>query len=544
MYDLIIKKARIMDGSGSPSFIADLAVNGDSIVLIGDLSACEAKEIVDADGLALAPGFIDLHTHSDTFFLIEGEAHSHIRQGVTTAGLGNCGGSAAPRNEAMIADGQRLQKANFPDQEASNYSSVAEYFQEVEKRGISQNAVYWVGQGTIRQYVMGYDSSEPNAEQLSEMKALTRQAMEEGAIGISSGLIYTPSIYAKEAEIIELAKETAPYGGVYATHIRGENDTVIEAIQEALNIAKTAHVPVQISHLKAMGRHMWGQSVQILAMIEQAVKEGIDVTFDQYPYTAAACGLDAALPPWASVGGKLKMVERLQDPAERAKMLADITNPDGKDGWYSIWKGVGWDNILVVGYSVDTSLEGKTVAEIGEIWQMDPWDACCELIIRKGGDRVSIVYFAIGEEDMERIMQHPLQMVGSDSSGVGITGPLARGKAHPRGFGSFVKVLGHFARDRKLFSQEEAVRKMTSAPALRVGMNDRGFLRPGYKADMVLFDPATVDAQGDYINPSQYPVGICKVWVNGVLTVDGDEHTGAKAGKMLRRQDLALQPRA
>ena len=540
MYDLIIKQARIMDGSGSPSYIADVAIQGDSIVLIGDLSQAEAKEVIDASQFALAPGFIDLHTHSDSTFLIEGLAHSHIRQGVTTAGLGNCGGSAAPRNEAMQADSLRLQGAFYPTVTPAHFSTVAEYFAEVESRGISQNAVYWVGQGTIRQVVMGFDSSKPSSEQLDAMKALTRQAMEDGAIGISTGLIYTPSIYAEEDEIIELAKETAPYGGVYSTHIRGENDTVIEAIQEALNIAKAANIPVQISHLKAMGRHMWGKSVDILHMLEKAVEEGIDVTFDQYPYTAAACGLDTVLPPWASVGGKQKMVERLQDSTERAKMLEDITSPQGKDGWFSIWKGVGWENIMIVGNSADTSVEGKTIAEIGELWSMDPWDACCEMIIRKGGDRVSIVYFSIGEEDMERIMKHPLHMVGSDSSGVGNTGLLARGKAHPRGFGSFVKVLGHFARDRGFFTQEEAVRKMTSAPALRVGMMDRGFIRPGYKADLVLFNPDTVDAQGDYVDPSQYPVGICKVWVNGVLTVDGENHTGANAGRVLRRQDLGL----
>ena len=538
MYDLIIRKVRVMDGSGAPSYVADVAVKGDSIVLIGDLCDATAKEIVAGEGLALAPGFIDLHTHSDSPFLIEGEAHSHIRQGVTTAGLGNCGGSAAPRNAAMIEDSLRLMKLNYPEGEPTTFSTVAEYFAEVEKRGISQNAVYWAGQGTIRQYVMGFDDSAPSTEQLEQMKELTRQAMEDGAIGISTGLIYTPSIYANEEEITELAKETAKYGGVYATHIRGENDTVIEAIQEAINIGKNAGVPVQISHLKAMGRHMWGKSVDILAMLEKANAEGVSVTFDQYPYTAAACGLDTVLPPWASVGGKLKMIERLQDPIERAKMHADIVNPDGLDGWFSIWKGVDWDNIMIVGYSVDRSFEGKMISEIAEILKMDPWDTCCELLIRKGGDRVSIVYFSIGEEDMERIMQHPLHMVGSDSSGVGITGPLARGKAHPRGFGSFVKVLGHFSRDRGLFTQEEAVRKMSSAPALRVGLKDRGFIQPGKKADLVLFDPKTVDAQGDYVNPSQYPIGICKVWVNGVLTVDGPEHTGAKAGQMLRRQDI------
>jgi len=537
VYDLIIKQVRIMDGSGAPSYLADVAILGDTIALIGELSAFEAKETIAGNGLALAPGFIDLHTHSDSNFLAGGEAHSHIRQGVTTAGLGNCGGSAAPRSPAMLAEGRRMQQQQNPDLPPYEGTTVADYFAEVDKRGISQNAVFWVGQGTIRNYVMGFDSSPANEEQLAAMKQLVRQAMEDGAVGVSTGLIYTPGVYAEEAEIIELIKETTPYGGIYNTHIRGENDTVFTALNEAINIARQAKVPVQISHLKAMGRHMWGQSKEILQLLDDAVAEGIDVTFDQYPYTAAATGLDAALPPWSHVGGKKKLVERLQDPAEKARILADVINPEGIDGWFSIWKGVGWENIMVTGYSPDRDLEGKSVAEIGEIWGMDPWDACCELIIRRGGDRVSIVYFAMGDEDVERIMQHRLQMVGSDSSGTNNEGP-SRGKAHPRGYGSFVKVLGHYARDVGLFSQEEAVRKMSAAPALRIRLKDRGFIHPGKKADLVLFDPATVNSQGDYVNPSQFPVGICKVWVNGVLTVDGDKHTGAKAGKMIRRQEI------
>ncbi|MCL2498434.1 MAG: amidohydrolase family protein, partial [Symbiobacteriaceae bacterium] len=307
-----------------------------------------------------------------------------------------------------------------------------------------------------------------------------------------------------------------------------------EALQEAIRTAAAAGVPVQISHLKIMGKHMWGRSQEMLAMLEQAVAEGVDVTFDQYPYTAGATGLDASLPPWASVGGRQKMIERLQDPEEKARMLADIENPEGVDGWISLQKGVGWENTLVTGYTPDPILEGKTVAEIAELWGMSGWDACCELLIRRGGDRVGVCYFSMGEEDIDRIMQHPLMMVGSDSSGVGVTGRLARGKTHPRTFGTFVKVLGEYARDRGLFSQEEAVRKMTSAPARRVCLHDRGYIRPGMKADLVLFDPEKVNSQGDYVNPSQYPVGVHKVWVNGVLTINEGEHTGALAGKVLK----------
>jgi N-acyl-D-amino-acid deacylase len=381
---------------------------------------------------------------------------------------------------------------------------------------------------------MDYDPAAANPEQLQAMKDLVKEAMDAGAVGISTGLIYTPGVYADEAEITELIKVTAEYGGIYTSHIRGENDTLFEAVREAIDAAKAAEVPLHISHLKVMGRHMWGRSTELLEMIDKANTDGIDVTFDQYPYLAGATGLDASLPPWAHVGGRQKLLERLQDPETKARILADINNPDGVDGWISVQKGVGFENTLVVGYPPDPSLAGKTVAQIAEIWGLSPWDACCELLIRRGGDRVGVCYFAMGDEDMERIMVHPLMMVGSDSSGVTIKDSSVRMSGHPRGFGTFVKVLGLYAREKGLFSVEEAVRKMTSAPALRVGLKDRGLIKPGYKADLVVFDPETVNSQGDYVNPAQYPVGVYQVWVNGVLTFDGKEHTGATAGKVLK----------
>ncbi|MCL2006782.1 MAG: D-aminoacylase [Treponema sp.] len=534
MYDLIIKNANLMDGSGSPAFKADLAVKGDSIVKIGDLSSAEAKESVDASGLTLAPGFIDLHTHSDMNLLIDGEAHSHILQGVTTVGVGNCGTSVAPLNKEMSEETNRLVKSYYPDAKPYEFSTVGEFFTELEKRGISQNMVFWVGQGSIRQYVMGFKGDKASAEELAAMKQQVKKAMDDGAIGVSTGLIYVPGVYAEREEIIELIKETAPYKGIYSSHIRGENDTVFDALNEAIDVARAAGVPLHVSHLKIMGSHMWGRSKEMLKLIEDAVASGVDVTFDQYPYKAGATGLNAVLPPWASIGGKEKLIERLKDPAERAKIRADISNPDGIDGWYSLWKGVGWENIMVTGFPPDKSLEGKSVAEIGKIWGMDGFDACFELILKKDGDRADIVIFSMGDEDIENIMKHPLQMVASDSIGQRAPGDPSEGQTHPRGFGTFVKVLGEYARERKVISMEEAVRKMTSTPAKRVGIKDRGLLKEGMKADLVLFDAKTVNSNGDYTNPRMYPTGIHKVWVNGVLASKGKEHTGARPGKVLK----------
>lgn len=532
MFDLIIHNARVIDGTGFASYLADVAVKDGMIWQIGDLSGVDAKEVIDAQGKALAPGFIDIHSHSDTTLLADYRGQSHLQQGVTTEVLGQCGGSAVPRTAEMALAQKEMQLRLQPQAEPFMGTTTAEYLAELERRGISQNIVFVLGQGNLRQIVMNYDDGPANETQLEQMKQLVRQSMAEGSAGISTGLIYAPSIYAATDEIVELAKVAAEYDGIYFTHMRGENDTVIEAVQEALEIGRRAKIKVQLSHLKAMGRHMWGKSTEILALLDAARKEGIDVTFDQYPYTAAACGLDTVLPPWASIGGKAKMVERLQNPAEKARMLADITNENGLGDWISIYKGVGWDQIMITGFPPDANLEGKMIAEIAADQGKDPWDTCCDLIIRNHGERVSIVYFAIGEEDLERILCHPLQMVGSDTGAV--SGEPGPGKPHPRAFGSFAGILGKYVREKKLFSLEEGVRKLSSAQAARLQLKDRGLIRPGYRADLVLFDPDTVNAPADYLQPRQYAVGIEAVWVNGVLSVRNGVHTGAKAGMVLR----------
>ena len=427
MFSLIISNGLVVDGTGNPWYRADIGVEGDRITCIGNLSRAKAARRIDAKGQVVAPGFIDIHTHSDLALVVDGRADAHVRQGVTTSVTGNCGTSAAPATE----------------------------------------------------------------DTLSLM----------AGIGIGG---------ARADDVEWRSPAVAEYDGMYATHIRGENDTVMEALEEALEIGRRAGVRVQISHLKAMGRHMWGKSVYLLAAIDKARAEGLDVTFDQYPYNASATGLSAVLPPWAQEGGKDEFMRRLRDEESRARMRQDILN--GTGDWVSMYKGVGWENILIT-QCPDPSFEGKSIAQIAEEQGKDGFDACFDLLLEFEG-KPRMVYFTIGDEDLERIMRHPAGMVGSDSSASHIEGPLAVGKPHPRAFGTFVRVLGRYVREKKVITLEEAVRRMTSAPAQKLRLMDRGLLRPGMKADIVVFDPDTVADTATYEKPYSYAVGGSGQWTS------------------------------
>ncbi|QOR36472.1 D-aminoacylase [Clostridium sp. 'deep sea'] len=526
MYSYIIKNARLLDGAGNPWRYGDVAIKNDIIASIGDFSNAKAETVIDAKGLYLSPGFIDVHTHSGMVLYVDGRAHSHLLQGVTTNVLGQCGSFLAPVTDL------RLQTSD-KSQIDITWRTTNEFLTLLEEKDLSVNVVPVAGQAAIRQCVMGYNPNKPSNTEMNEMKELLKEAMESGCFGVSTGLIYTPSSYADTEELIELTKIIADYNGIYFSHIRGENDFVLEAVNEAIEIGKQANVPVQISHLKAMGRHMWGKSVDILNMIDKAREDGIEVTFDQYPFKASACGLSAVLPPWAHVGGASKMRERLADKEQRAKIKHDILQ--GVDKWISIHKGVGFDNILITHTFEDESLIGKTVAEIAKERNADEFETCFDILQSIEG-RVSIVYFTICDEDLERIMKHPAMMVGSDTSARPIDGPLTAGMPHPRTYGSFARVLGEYVRDKQVLTLPEAIRKMTSASAFKLGLYDRGLLLPGKKADLVLFDANTVRTDVTYTNPKQFPVGIKKVFVNGVLSVDNSKHTGASAGVVIRRK--------
>lgn len=527
MYSLIVRGGRLYDGSGNPWFRGDIGVVGDRIEAIGDLRGSKAERTIDAGDHAVAPGFIDIHTHSDTSLLVDGRGESHIRQGVTTAVIGNCGTSAAPLTDSEVDK----MSGSFPAGSEWRWKTYAEYLACVEKAGTSMNVAPLVGHGTVRNAVMGYRDEVPAPGELEAMSALVRQAMEDGCFGMSTGLIYTPGCYGGTDEIVHLAKVVAEYGGLYFTHIRGENDTLLGAISEAIDVGRRSGAPVQIAHLKAMGSHMWGESATVLRMIDQARAEGLEVTFDQYPYTASATGMAATLPPWAQAGGRDKFMERLGDSDARSRMKRDME--DGVDGWFSLLKGVGWDKIIVTNCR-DASAIGKSVAQIAEGRGKDGFDTCFDLLVENMG-QVSIVFFNIGDEDLERILRHPAGMIGSDSSSSAVDGTLARGKPHPRSFGTFARVLGHYARDKGVISLEEAIRKMTMMPSRKLRLYDRGLLRPGMKADMVVFDPATVGDRATYLDPFQYAAGVETVVVNGRVAVMDGENTGEKAGEVLRR---------
>jgi len=530
VFSLIISNGVVIDGTGNPWFRADIGVRGDRITRIGNLAREKAARRIDAKGLVVTPGFIDIHTHSDLALVVDGRAEAHILQGVTTSVTGNCGTSAAPATEDTLSLMASI-GIGGAKREDLEWRSPADYLTVLEKKGVSTNVAALVGHGTVRNCVMGFRAGKPSPEELSRMKDLVRDAMEAGYFGMSTGLVYTPGVYADTDEIAELASVVGEYDGVYATHIRGENDTVMEALDEALEVGKRAGVGVQVSHLKAMGRHMWGKSTDLLASIERARKEGLDVTFDQYPYNASATGLSAVLPPWAQEGGRDEFMRRLRDKSARARMREDILN--GTGDWVSMHKGVGWENILVT-QCPDPSFEGKSVAEIAAEQGKDGFDACFDLLLEFEG-KPRMVYFTIGDEDLERIMRHPAGMVGSDSSTSHIEGPLAVGKPHPRTFGTFVRVLGRYVREKGTITLEEAVRRMTSAPAQKLRLMDRGLLRPGMKADIVVFDPDTVADTATYEKPYSYAVGVSTVVVNGQVVVDDGQHTGALAGEVLRR---------
>jgi N-acyl-D-amino-acid deacylase len=522
---------RIVDGSGNPWYEGDIGIADGQIRAVGRIGKVAADTVIDGTDLVAAPGFIDIHTHSDIPLLVDGEGNAHIRQGVTTNIIGNCGGSAAPLTDAT-AEMMKAQTTDTGEGFEWNWRSMADYLAKLERQGTSINVVPLVGQGTIRGAVMGYADRPPTSNEMDEMKALVDRAMADGAFGLSSGLIYVPGSYAATDEVAELAKVAASHGGIYASHIRGENDTLLDAVAEAIDIGRRAGLPVEIAHFKAMGRHMWGKSVDSLRLVDEARAAGVDVTCDQYPYNASATGLGAYLPAWAHVGGQQALQARLRESETRARIKNDILN--GTDGWVSLHKGVGWENTMVVRCS-DSALEGLTVTEIAKLRNIDDFDAAFDLLMENVG-RVSVVYFTIGDEDIARIMRHPAVMVGSDSSAISATGPLASGKPHPRSFGTFVRVLGHYVRDQNVITLSEAIRKMTSLPAQRMGLLDRGLLRPGMKADVALFDPARVRDNSTYTQPQQYPTGVEHVIVNGQVSVFGGQHLGVRAGMVLRRK--------
>jgi len=529
--DVIIRNGMVVDGSGNPWVRMDVAIKDGRIVRLGRSLPLTGDREINAEGRVVCPGFIDPHNHSDLSVLFNPRAESAVMQGVTTMIVGNCGISLAPVNpERAELLKRHLSPFIPPGAELKlEWRSFGEYLRRVEEGGCSCNLASLVGHGTIRIYVMGVERREPTVEELEEMKRLVAESMEEGALGLSTGLIYPPGMFSKTQELIELARVVARYGGVYASHIRGEGDTLIEAVEEAIQIGEEAGVPVQISHHKASGRPNWGRSAQTLRMMEEARMRGVDVTCDQYPYEAGMTSLATLLPPWAHEGGLERLLERLRRPEERERMRRDIEQ--GVPGWQNWVRDCGWENIYISSVKTERNrrLEGKSLAEAAEIRGEDEFTALCNLLLEEEG-AVLIVLFAMCEEDVRRILKHPLQMVGTDSWAV----TPHVGKPHPRFYGTYPRILGRYVRDEGLLRLEEAIRKMTSFPAQRFGLKGRGLIREGFYADIVIFDPKRVIDRATYKNPHQFPEGIEYVLVNGKPVVEEGRHTGILPGSVIR----------
>jgi N-acyl-D-amino-acid deacylase len=521
----------IFDGTGAPARRVDIGIVGDKIAAIDDLSNTSSTRVLDATKRYIAPGFIDMHTHSDQTVLINPKMESKIHQGVTTEVTGNCGESAAPLYGAARDD--LLHDIAQYKHLMLDWQTMGEYLERIERTRLSTNYVTYVGQGTLRACVMGHAMRAPTSDELKQMQNLLARAMEEGAWGVSTGLIYPPSAYADVDELVALSRVAAERGGLYTSHIRNEGDRLLEAVDEALAIGERAQIRVQLAHHKAAGKRNWGKVSQSIAKIEQARARGINVCADQYPYVASSTGLGTVIPDWAHEGGWGKMVERLRDPATRQRITDEvrITRP----GWENPAVDSGWHNILIVGCKSDRSLQDKTVWQIAERQGKDPVETSCDLLIANEG-AVQVVIFSMSDEDVRTVMRVPWVSVGSDSSARAPTGPLAEAQCHPRTYGTFPRVLAKYVRDDKVLSWELAIAKMTARPAQMLGLPQRGEIRAGYFADLVVFDPATIADTATFTEPHQFPVGIDYVFVNGNLTIERGKHTEARAGRVLRKK--------
>ena len=528
-YDLAIIDAHIMDGSGSPWYEGAVAVKGGRIAAIGRLGKVPARRTIDAQGMVVSPGFIDLHSHSDFALLADGKAESKIRQGVTTEIIGESEsagpvlGPAIPQLDKELAS-MGLQR---------EWSTLGEYFATLQKHGTAVNIASYVGSGQIRLDVMGNVNRAPTPGEVGKMKSLVEQAMQDGAIGLASGLIYFPNAYVKTDELSELARVAAHYGGIYTTHIRDEGDHISEALREAIEIGERAGLPVHILHYKIAGERNWGKMSETNALIQSARDRGLDVTADQYPYLAGMTGLQMCLPPKYLEGTHEQVIQRLKDPASRDEIRQMIAG--GVPGWggNQIQLAGGWHGAMVASLQnpQNKSYEGKRMDEIAASMKKDPVDALSELLISEVTFPYAI-YFVMSEPDVRLAMQQPWVGIGSD--GVAVSPDMKFiGKPHPRFYGTFPRVLGYYVREQKVLTLPDAIRKMTSFAAQITGLTDRGLLRPGMAADIAIFDPEQVSDKATFEDPSQYPAGIAYVVVNGTVVIDQGKHTGALPGRVL-----------
>ena len=524
-YDVLILNGRIVDGTGDPWYYGDVGIRGDKIVAIGKLASASATRRIDASGKIVSPGFIDMLGQSGMSILVDNRAMSKISQGVTTEVTGE-GGSVAPVNDRIRTEmAPYLEKYKL----TVNWDDFEGYWRRFSSNKSAINLASFVGATQVRAYVVGYDERDPSPQELDQMKELVRDAMKQGALGVSSSLIYAPATYAKTQELIELAKAAAEYGGMYISHIRDEGDEgkEAEAIYEAADIARAAHCSVEIWHLKVAGYENWGKMPDVVRQIESLRREGIDMTADLYPYIASSNSLDATVPGWAHAGGRAKLLERLADKETREKIRAELTGSHAG-------LGVNFEGILIA-QTFNPQLkefEGKRLNEVAKAWNEDPYDALFDFIL-KDSSRTGKITFSMSEQDLRFAMGQNWVSFCSDANARATDGPLSEGKPHPRAYGAFVRAIGKYARDEKILTLEEAVRKMTSQPATRVGLKERGILKPGFYADVVVFDPETIADKATFEQPHQYAAGVENVFVNGQEVWEGGKWTGNLPGKPL-----------
>jgi len=528
-YDLVIRHGKIVDGTGNPWFYGDVGINGDRISAVGKIPAGSANREIGAQGLIVSPGFVDMHSHSDFLLLEDGNAQSKIRQGVTTKVLGE-GSSAGPYQGKLSPRTVTVRGKTI------ELKRLGQYFDAVEDAGISTNVASYVGIGNVWQSVMGTSFDRPTKKQIQQMQQLVDEAMRDGARGLSSQVMMPPGSLASTDDLVELCKVVAKYDGIYSTHIRNEGLKVFESVKEAIEIGERAGVPVDVIHLKIADQKYWGRMNEVLALFEAARKRGLNVQANVYPYTRGNNNLVSIIPPWAHEGGRQKLLERLKDPAQRSRMKQEIRGDI--EGWYNHYTAIGgdWSRMLI---SANNSFKGLTMDRVMALRTQgkknpDLLEELFDFLIEQNGS-ISTVYAHHTEDDMNLALKQPWCSVGSDGSAYAIEGKLRRGNPHPRNFGTFPRVLGVYVRELKLLRLEDAVRKMTSLNAAKIGIRDRGLLQKGLFADVTIFNPDTVIDKSAYTDPFQYPVGIEYVIVNGQLVLDREKHTGVRPGRALRK---------
>jgi N-acyl-D-amino-acid deacylase len=528
-FDIVIRGGMVYDGSGSPGVRSDVGIRRDRVVAVRDLSAATASTVIDASGMAVAPGFVNMLSWSTESLLVDGRSQGEIRQGVTTQIFGE-GSSMGPLNQAMK---KRMVEQMGDLKFDITWTTLSEYLQELERRGVSQNVASFLGATTVREHVIGLADRKPTASELETMRDIVRREMEAGALGIGSSLIYAPAFYASTDELIELCKVAAKYHGKYISHLRSEGNRLVEAVEELIRISRAANIPAEIYHLKAAGEANWSKMPRVIEMIEQARRRGLRITADMYTYTAGATGLDASMPPWVLDGGYEEAFKRLRDPEIRKKIASAIRTPS-RD-WENLFLAAGSpDRVLLVEFKSEAlkPLTGKTLAEAARMRGEDPIDTIMNLVL-EDRSRVGTVYFMMAEENLNRQIRLPWVSFGSDAASMAPEPPFTKSSAHPRAYGNFARVLGKYVREDKALTLAEAIHRMSGLPASNLELDQRGFLRPGMFADVVIFDPATIADRATFEKPHQYAVGIRDVIVNGVAVLRNGEHTNARPGRAL-----------